>query len=92
MNIYHIIIIIWLYLTSYILNYMILKYVLSYISLYIYISIINTLLLISIIDSYNLLMEKNNLYIEYRNTHKLLELQIIENKKLQEMIKAFKKK
>ncbi len=71
---------------------MILKYVLSYISLYIYISIINTLLLISIIDSYNLLMEKNNLYIEYRNTHKLLELQIIENKKLQEMIKAFKKK
>ena len=71
---------------------MILKYVLSYISLYIYVSIINTLLLISIIDSNNLLMEKNNLYIEYRNTHKLLDLQLIENKKLQEIIKAFKKK
>ena len=57
-----------------------------------YVSIINTLLLISIVDSYNLLMEKDNLNMEYRNTHKLLELQLIENKKLQEMIKAFKKK
>jgi hypothetical protein len=57
-----------------------------------YVSIINTLLLISIVDSYNLLMEKDNLNMEYRNTHKLLELQLIENNKLQEMIKAFKKK
>jgi hypothetical protein len=37
-------------------------------------------------------MEKDNLNMEYRNTHKLLELQLIENNKLQEMIKAFKKK
>jgi amino acid transporter len=90
MNIYHIMIIIWLHLTSYILNYMILKYILSYISIYMYISIINTLLLISIVDSYNLLTEKENLYIDYKNTHKLLELQLIENKKLQEIINCKK--
>jgi hypothetical protein len=69
---------------------MILKYILSYISIYMYISIINTLLLISIVDSYNLLTEKENLYIEYKNTHKLLELQLIENKKLQEIINCRK--
>ena len=31
------------------------------------------------------------IYIEYKNTHKLLELQIIENKKLEVAIKSFKK-
>ena len=88
MNICHLLIILYLYILSYVYNYFILKYV----SIYIYTSILTTLLIIIAIDSYNILDEKYNIMILYNNTYKLLELQMIENKKLQEIIKAFKKK
>lgn len=85
--IYNIIILIYLFILSYICNY----YLLEYVSKYIYTSIISSLLIISVIDGFNLLDERNNIYIEYKNTHKLLELQIIENNKLETIIKSFKK-
>ena len=76
-----------LFILSYICNY----YLLEYVSKYIYTSIISSLLIISIIDGFNLLDERDKLYIEYKNTYKLLELQIIENNKLESIIKSFKK-
>jgi hypothetical protein len=85
--IYNILILVYLFILSYICNY----YLLEYVSKYIYTSIISSLLIISIIDGFNLLDERDNLYIEYKNTHKLLELQIIENNKLETIIKSFKK-
>ena len=89
MNICHLLIILYLYILSYVYNYFILKYV----SIYIYTSILTTLLIIIAIDSYNILDEKYKIMVLYNNTYKLLELQMIENKKLQEIIKkAFKKK
>lgn len=88
MNINHIFIIINIYILSYISSYLIIEYV----SKYIYTSIITSLLIICVIDSYNLLEERDNLHMEYKNTYKLLELQMIENRKLEDIIKAFKKK
>jgi hypothetical protein len=85
--IHTIIILIYIFIISYICNY----YFLEYVSKYIYTSIILSLLIISIIDGFNLLDERNKLYIEYKNTYKLLELQIIENNKLEAVIKSFKK-
>ena len=85
--IYNILVLVYLFILSYICNY----YLLEYVSKYIYTSIISSLLIISIIDGFNLLDERDNLYIEYKNTHKLLELQIIENKKLEAAIKLLKK-
>lgn len=85
--IYIILTLIYLFIISYICNY----YLLEYVSTHIYTSIITLLLIISIIDGFNLLDERDNLYIEYKNTYKLLELQIIENNKLQTIIKSFKK-
>ena len=85
--IYNILILVYLFILSYICNY----YLLEYVSKYIYTSIISSLLIISIIDGFNLLDERDNLYIEYKNTYKLLELQIIENNKLATIIKSFKK-
>ena len=78
---------IYLFILSYICNY----YLLEYVSKYIYTSIISLLLIISTIDGFNLLDERDKLYIEYKNTYKLLELQIIENNKLESIIKSFKK-
>lgn len=78
---------IYLFILSYICNY----YLLEYVSKYIYTSIILSLLIISIIDGFNLLDERDKLYIDYKNTYKLLELQIIENNKLESIIKSFKK-
>jgi hypothetical protein len=88
LNINHFLIIIYLHLISYISSYVILEYV----SKYIYTSIITSLLMVSIIDGYNLLKERDNYYVEYKNTYKLLELQMIENRKLEDVIKAFKKR
>jgi hypothetical protein len=85
--IYNILTLIYLFIISYICNY----YLLEYVSKHIYTSIITSLLIISIIDGFNLLDERDNLYIEYKNTYKLLELQIIENNKLETIIKSFKK-
>ena len=85
--IYNILTLIYLFIISYICNY----YLLEYVSKHIYTSIITSLLIISIIDGFNLLDERNKLYIEYKNTYKLLELQIIENNKLETIIKSFKK-
>ena len=76
-----------LFVLSYIFNY----YILEYISIYIYSSIISSLLILSILDGFNLLNDKDNLYIEYENTYKLLELQLIENSKLEAAIKLLKK-
>jgi hypothetical protein len=84
--IYNILTLVYLFILSYICNY----YILEYVSIYIYTSIILSILIISIIDGFNLLDEKNNLYIEYKNIYKLLELQIIENNKLETIIKSFK--
>ena len=85
--IYIILTLIYLFIISYICNY----YLLEYVSQYIYTSIITSLLIISIIDGFNLLDERDKLYIDYKNTYKLLELQIIENNKLESVIKSFKK-
>ena len=87
MNLCHVFVIIYMYIISYIFNYIILEYV----SIYNYTSLITSLLIIISIDCYNILDEKDKLTIEYKNTNKLLELQLIENTKLQETIKAFKK-
>ena len=84
---YNIIILTYLFVLSYIFNY----YILEYVSIYIYSSVLTSLLIISILDGFNLLNDKDNLYIEYENTYKLLELQIIENKKLEAAIKLLKK-
>ena len=84
---YNIIILTCLFSLSYIFNY----YIIEYVSIYIYSSILTLLLIISILDGFNLLNDKDNLYIEYENTYKLLELQIIENKKLEAVIKLLKK-
>ena len=72
---------------SYIVNY----YLLEYVSIPIYTSIQSTILIITIIDGLYIIDERDNIYIEYKNTQKLLELQIIENKKLEVAIKSFKK-
>jgi len=80
-------ILIYLFILSYLLN----NFILIYISQYIYSSILTSLLIITIIDGFNLLEERNNYYLEYKNTYRLLELQLIENNKLEKVIKAFKK-
>jgi|694.fasta_scaffold05006_11 hypothetical protein len=85
---YNIIILSYLFVLSYIFNY----YLLEYISINIYSSILTSLLIISILDGFNLLNERDNLNIEYENIYKLLELQIIENKKLETAIKLLKKR
>ena len=79
--IYIILTLIYLFIISYICNY----YLLEYVSQYIYTSIITSLLILNLLD------ERDNLYVEYKNTYKLLELQIIENNKLETLIKSFKK-
>lgn len=85
--IHNIIILLYLFMLSYIVNY----YLLEYVSIPIYTSIQSTILIITIIDGIYIIDERDNIYIEYKNTHKLLELQIIENKKLEVAIKSFKK-
>lgn len=85
--IHNIIILLYLFMLSYIVNY----YLLEYVSIPIYTSIQSTILIITIIDGIYIIDERDNIYIEYKNTQKLLELQIIENKKLEVAIKSFKK-
>ena len=86
----YLLILIYLIIISYIIN--LINYtILLYVSDYIYVNILTSLLIITIIDGLNLLDERNKFHLEYKNTHKLLELQIIENNKLEQAIKAFKK-
>jgi hypothetical protein len=86
----NILLIIYLIIISYIIN-LFNNIILLYISEYIYVNILTSLLIITIIDGLYLLDEKNKYHLEYKNTHRLLELQIIENNKLEQAIKAFKK-
>jgi hypothetical protein len=65
--------------------------ILLYVSDYIYVNILTSLLIIIIKDGLNILDERNKFHLKYKNTHRLLELQIIENNKLEQAIKAFKK-
>jgi hypothetical protein len=51
--------------------------ILLYVSDYIYVNILTSLLIRIIIDGLNLLDEKNKFHLKYKNTHRLLELQII---------------
>jgi hypothetical protein len=83
----NILILSYLFTLSYIFNY----YFLNYVSITIYSTILTSLLIISILDGFNILNERDNLNIEYKNIYKLLELQIIENKKLETAIKLLKK-
>ena len=87
MNIYNILVLAYLFVLSYIFNYVILLQI----SAHIYTSIITSLLVITIVDGFNLIDEKDKLCQECRNMNKLLDLQIIENEKLNTAIKAFKK-
>ena len=87
MNIDNILVLAYLFVLSYIFNYVILLQI----SAHIYTSIITSLLVITIVDGFNLIDEKDKLCQECRNMNKLLDLQIIENEKLNTAIKAFKK-
>jgi hypothetical protein len=86
----NILLIIYLIIISYIIN-LFNNIILLYVSDYIYVNILTSLLILTIIDGLNLLDERNKYHLEYKNTHRLLELEIIENNKLEQAIKAFKK-
>lgn len=82
MNISNIIILLFLYLLSYIYNY----YIIQYISVYIYTSILTNVVIILFIDSYNIILEKDMIYMNYIKLSKEMKLIAIENAKLHKII------
>jgi len=86
MNVCNIIVLIILYILSYIVNLCIIEYI-SINNIYIYTSILSYIILILGIDSFNLIKDNDYYNNENRNIHKLLELQIIENNKLKLYLK-----
>ena len=86
MNVSNIIVLIILYILSYIVNLYIIEY-LSINNINIYTSILSYIILILGIDSFNLIKDNDYYNNENRNIHKLLELQIIENNKLKLYLK-----
>jgi hypothetical protein len=86
MNVCNIIVLIILYILSYIVNLYIIEY-LSINNIYIYTSILSYIIIILGIDSFNLIKDNDYYNDENRNIHKLLELQIIENNKLKLYLK-----
>jgi hypothetical protein len=86
MNVCNIIVLIILYILSYIVNLYIIDY-LSINNIYIYTSILSYIIIILGIDSFNLIKDNDYYNNENRNIHKLLELQIIENNKLKLYLK-----
>jgi hypothetical protein len=83
MNIYTILALIFLFIISYVIN----SYLILYISIELYTTILIYFIIIFAIDSYNLIVEKEHINNEYISIHKLLELQLIENTRLQKIIK-----
>jgi hypothetical protein len=82
MNITIIITLLILYMLSYIYTY----YIIQYISIYIYTSILTNIIIILFIDSYNIILERDNIYIDYIKLSKEMRLIAIENSKLHKLV------
>lgn len=89
MKLQYILILLGIYTIAYIFTYIIYQ-ILNPIMLYIYTSIITTLLIIITIDSYNLINEINEIEEDNKLLRELLNIQIIENNKLEIYIKTNK--